>query len=141
LGDTASLDQDGHPLPGVAQVAMQQGRYAATLIRRRIRGQAAFPPFRYFDKGSMAVVGKGFAVLHSGRVSLSGFLAWMVWAAVHLEFLAQSSLRVSVFVQWVWTYVTGQRGSRLIVNHHGSVTPTLHETGMQVAASQQRCDP
>jgi NADH:quinone reductase (non-electrogenic) len=141
VGDTASLDQDGHPLPGVAQVAMQQGRYAATLIRRRIRGQAAFPPFRYFDKGSMAVVGKGFAVLHSGRVSLSGFLAWMVWAAVHLEFLAQSSLRVSVFVQWVWTYVTGQRGSRLIVNHHGSVTPTLHETGMQVAASQQRCDP
>ena len=127
VGDTASLDQDGHPLPGVAQVAMQQGRYAARLIRRRIRGQAASPPFRYFDKGSMAVVGKGFAVLHSGRVSLSGFLAWMAWAAVHLEFLAQSSLRVSVFVQWVWTYLTGQRGSRLIVNHHGPVTPTLHE--------------
>ncbi len=66
----------------------------------------------------MAVVGKGFAVLQSGRLRLSGFLAWLAWAAVHLEFLAQSSLRVSVFVQWVWTYVTGQRGSRLIVNHH-----------------------
>jgi len=120
VGDTASLDQDGHPLPGVAQVAMQQGRYVATLIRRRLRGQPALPPFRYFDKGSMAVVGKGFAVLYSGRVRLSGSLAWMAWAAVHLEFLAQSSLRVSVFVQWVWTYLTGQRGSRLIVHHHES---------------------
>ena len=65
-------------------------------------------------------VGKGFAVLQSGRLHLSGFVAWMAWAAVHLEFLAQSSLRVSVFVQWVWTYLTGQRGSRLIVNHHAA---------------------
>ena len=68
----------------------------------------------------MAVVGKGFAVLQSGKVHLSGLLAWLVWAAVHLQFLAQSSLRVSVFLQWVWTYITGQRGSRLIVNHYGS---------------------
>ena len=118
IGDTASLDQDGHPLPGVAQVAMQQGRYAGTLIRRRCEGKPASPPFRYFDKGNMAVVGKGFAVLQSGRLRLSGFLAWMAWAAVHLEFLGSSNLRVSVFVQWVWTYLTGQRGSRLIVNHH-----------------------
>jgi len=120
IGDTASLDQDGHPLPGVAQVAMQQGRYAGTLIRRRVAGKPASPPFRYFDKGSMAVVGKGFAVLQRGRLRLSGFLAWLAWAAVHLEFLEQSNLRVSVFVQWVWTYLTGQRGSRLIVNHHAS---------------------
>jgi NADH dehydrogenase len=119
IGDTASLDQDGHPLPGVAQVAMQQGRYAGMLIHRRIVAKSAPPPFRYFDKGTMAVVGRGFAVLQSGRVRLSGFLAWLAWAAVHLEFLGQSSLRVSVFVQWVWLYVTGQRGSRLIVNHHG----------------------
>src|SRR5438552_2997446 len=116
IGDTASLDRDGHPLPGVAQVAMQQGRYAGTLIHRRIGAKPVPPPFRYFDKGNMAVVGKGFAVLQSGRLGLSGFLAWMAWAAVHLEFLGQSSLRVSVFVQWVWTYLTGQRGSRLIVN-------------------------
>ncbi len=118
VGDTASLDQDGHPLPGVAQVAMQQGRYAGTLIRRRREGKPASPPFRYFEKGNMAVVGKGFAVLQSGRLRLSGLLAWMAWAAVHLEFLSNSNLRVSVFVQWVWTYLTGQRGSRLIVNHH-----------------------
>src|SRR3989449_4989662 len=107
VGDTASLDQDGGPLPGVAQVAMQQGRYAGTLIHRRIGGKHASRPFRYFDKGTMAVVGRGFAVLQTGRLRLSGFLAWLAWAAVHLEFLAQSSLRGSVFVQWVWTYVTG----------------------------------
>jgi NADH:ubiquinone reductase (H+-translocating) len=120
VGDTASLSQDGKPLPGVAQVAMQQGRYAGRLIARRIDGKPAPKPFRYFDKGNMAVVGKGFAVLQTGRVRISGFLAWLAWAAVHLEFLGESSLRVSVFVQWVWTYLTGQRGSRLIVNHHGS---------------------
>jgi NADH dehydrogenase FAD-containing subunit len=121
VGDTASLDQDSHPLPGVAQVAIQQGRYAGKLIHRRIGGEPKLPPFRYFDKGTMAVVGKGFAVLQSGRLRLSGFLAWMAWAAVHLEFLGQSSLRVSVFVQWVWTYLTGQRGSQLIVNHRAAV--------------------
>jgi NADH:quinone reductase (non-electrogenic) len=120
IGDTASLDQDGKPLPGVAQVAIQQGRYAGRLIHNRIVGRANPEPFRYFDKGSLAVVGKGFAVLQSGKVQLSGFPAWLAWAAVHLQFLATSNLRVSVFVQWVWTYLTGQRGSRLIVNHHGS---------------------
>lgn len=119
VGDTASLDQDGKPLPGVAQVAMQQGRYAGKMIRARINGSSTPGPFRYFDKGNMAVVGKGFAVLQSGKVRLSGFVAWLAWAAVHLEFLATSSLRLSVFVQWVWTYLTGQRGSRLIVNHRG----------------------
>jgi NADH dehydrogenase FAD-containing subunit len=120
VGDTASLDQDGKPLPGVAQVAIQQGRYAGKLIRSRITGSSPPPPFRYFDKGSMAVVGKSFAILQTGKVRISGLLAWLAWAAVHLEFLATSSLRVSVFVQWVWTYLTGQRGSRLIVNHHGA---------------------
>ena len=120
IGDTASLDQDGKPLPGVAQVAMQQGRYAGKLIHRRLSGESAPGPFRYFDKGNMAVVGKGFAILQTGKLAISGFVAWMAWAAIHLEFLAQSSLRVSVFVQWVWTYITGQRGSRIIVNHHAT---------------------
>ncbi len=89
IGDTASFDQDGHPLPGVAQGAMQQGRYAGMLIHRRIVAKSAPPPLHYFDKGTMAVVGKGFAVLQSGRLRLSGFLAWLAWAAVHLDFLAQ----------------------------------------------------
>ena len=119
VGDTASLEQDGKPLPGVAQVAMQQGCYAGKLIERRTTRKTPLRPFRYFDKGNLAVVGKGFAVLESGKVHMSGFAAWLVWGAIHLQFLAQSSLRVSVFVQWVWTCCTGQRGSRLIVNHRG----------------------
>jgi NADH:ubiquinone reductase (H+-translocating) len=120
IGDTASFEESGKPLPGVAQVAMQQGRYAGKVIHNRIAGKPAPGPFSYFDKGSMAVVGKGFAVLQTGKVHLSGFGAWLTWAAVHLQFLATSSLRLAVFLQWIWTYVTGQRGSRLIVNHHGS---------------------
>jgi NADH dehydrogenase len=120
VGDTASLDQNGKPLPGVAQVAMQQGRYSGRLIHNRIAGNPPPGPFSYFDKGSMAVVGKGFAVLQSGKVQVSGFGAWLTWAAVHLQFLATSSLRLSVFLQWIWTYVTGQRGDRLIVNHPAS---------------------
>jgi NADH:quinone reductase (non-electrogenic) len=139
IGDTASLDQDGHPLPGVAQVAMQQGRYAGTSIHRRIVGKPAPPPFRYFDKGTMAVVGRGFAVLQSGRVRVSGFLAWLAWAAIHLEFLARSSLRVSVFVQWVWMYVTGQRGSCLIVNHHPPSSDDMQAT--EVASSVRFREP
>jgi NADH dehydrogenase len=120
VGDTASFDQNGKPLPGVAQVAMQQGRYAAKVIHTRITGSSPPRQFSYFDKGTMAVVGKGFAVLESGKVEVSGFGAWLAWAAVHLQFLATSSLRLSVFLQWVWTYVTGERGSQLIVNHHAA---------------------
>ena len=120
IGDTASFEEKGKPLPGVAQVAMQQGRHAAKVIHRRLTGGTPPGPFSYFDKGNMAVVGKGFAVLQSGKVQVSGFGAWMTWAFVHLQFLATSSLRLTVFLQWVWSYVTGQRGSRLIVNHHAS---------------------
>jgi NADH:ubiquinone reductase (H+-translocating) len=116
IGDTASLDQNGRPLPGVAQVAIQQGHYAGKLIRRRLTSKSSPGPFSYFDKGSMAVVGKGFAVLETGNVHLSGLLAWFAWAAVHLQFLADSSLRLGVFLQWVWTYVTGRRGARLILS-------------------------
>jgi NADH:ubiquinone reductase (H+-translocating) len=120
LGDTASLDEDGHPLPGVAQVAIQQGRYAGRLIERRISGWPIPARFSYFDKGNMAAVGGGFAVLQTGKIRMNGLLAWLAWGLVHLQFLAQSSERVSVFLQWIWTVNTGQRGSRLIVNHYGT---------------------
>ena len=119
IGDTASFEEKGKPLPGVAQVAMQQGRHAAKVIHNRVTGGLPPGPFSYFDKGNMAVVGKGFAVLQSGKVQVSGFVAWLAWAFVHLQFLATSSLRLTVFLQWIWTYCTGQRGSRLIVNHAG----------------------
>jgi NADH dehydrogenase len=117
IGDTASLDQDGRPLPGVAQVAMQQGAYAGKSIFRRVTGKSPLPSFRYFDKGNLAVVGKNFAILQSGRVKMSGFFAWLVWGLIHIQFLAESSLRFSVFFQWVWTYLSGKRGSRLIIEH------------------------
>src|SRR5215472_12105172 len=143
VGDTASLDQNGKPLPGLAQVAMQQGRYAAKLIHNRIVGNPPPPPFNYFDKGSMAVVGKGFAVLQSGNLRISGFVAWLVWVAVHLQFLATASLRLSVFLQWVWTYVTGQRGDRLIVSRLGSevAKPTLDTTAKATFADRQNSGP
>ena len=118
IGDTASLEQNGAPLPGVAQVAMQQGGYAAKLIHRRLTGKLAPPPFRYFDKGNMAVVGKGFAVLERGKIGFAGLVAFFAWAFVHLHFLASPGLRASVFVQWAWTFFTDQRGSRLIVIPH-----------------------
>jgi len=138
IGDTASLDQDGKPLPGVAQVAMQQGRYAGKLIHKRITAGPPPGPFSYFDKGNMAVVGKGFAVLQSGKVQLSGFGAWLAWAAIHLQFLATSSLRLSVFLQWVWTYLTGQRGSRLIVNNHAPETAALPaDTAIKAVAASK----
>ena len=97
---------------------MQQGRYVGKLIDRQLSGKSAPPPFRYFDKGNMAVVGKDFTVLQSGKIQLSGYFAWLAWAGIHIQFLATTNLRVSVFVQWMWTFFAGQRGSRLIVNHH-----------------------
>ena len=119
VGDTAALDQDGKPLGGVAQVAMQQGRYAGKSIHRRMTGKSAPRPFRYFDKGTMAVVGQGYAVLQSGKLHFKGVLGWMAWASIHILFLAQPGLRISVFLQWMWTLLTKQRGDRLIVNYHG----------------------
>jgi NADH dehydrogenase FAD-containing subunit len=117
VGDTAFLEQDGKPLPGVAQVAIQQGRYAGRRIAQSLLGKPSAKPFRYFDKGNMAVIGAGFAILQAGRVRLSGILAWLAWAGVHLLFLSTSSLRLTVFLQWIWSFFTGQTGVRLIVNH------------------------
>src|SRR5580658_852849 len=117
IGDTASLDQDGKPLPGVAQVAIQQGRYAGRRIAQSLLGKPSPKPFRYFDKGNMAVIGAGFAILEAGRVRLSGIFAWLAWAGIHLQFLATSSLRLTVFLQWIWSFLTGQTGVRIIVDH------------------------
>ena len=135
VGDTATLNQDGKPLGGVAQVAMQQGRYAGRLIERRVAGQLPPAPFRYFDKGTMAVVGQGYAVMQSGPIHLKGALAWMAWLMIHVQFLAQPGQRLSVFLQWVWTFFTGQRGARLIVRHRASGGLTERPEVPQAAAS------
>ena len=120
VGDTASVQQDGKPLPGVAQVALQQGRYVGSAIHRRVAGHRAPPPFRYADKGSMAVVGQGFAILQIAKIRASGGLVWFAWLGVHLWALAQPGLRVSVFVQWLWTLTTAQRGSRIVMDQGGA---------------------
>src|SRR6202162_3199751 len=114
VGDAATLMQDDKPLPGVAQVAIQQGRYVGRLITQEIR--TGTPPlrFRYLDKGNIAVVGKTFAVMESGRIRLAGFTAWLVWAFIRLMFLPQLQNRRRVQNQWFWSYFTGQRGSRLV---------------------------
>jgi NADH dehydrogenase len=113
-GDAASVMQDEHPVPGVAQAAIQEGRYVGRLIAKELKGQKVERPFRYFDKGNMAVVGKNYAVLERGSLRTSGFLTWLVWAFVHILSLPQAQNRLRVQRQWLWSYFTGQRSSRLI---------------------------
>ena len=103
-------------------MALQQGRYAGRLIRRRVKKQPPLPAFRYFDRGNMAVVGQGYAVLQAGKVHLKSTPAWLAWMGIHVMYLAQPGLRLSVWLQWAWTFLTGQRGSRLIVNYRGSTS-------------------
>ncbi len=114
VGDLASALQDGKPLPGVAQVAMQEGEYAARAIRRRVEGGAPLPPFHYRDKGELAVIGRGKAVARIYGLQLSGLPAWLVWLLIHLMYLVQFQSRVVVFVQWGFQYLTWSRGARLI---------------------------
>jgi NADH dehydrogenase len=117
VGDLAFLlDARGNPLPGVAQVAMQQGTYAAKTIVRRLRGESHPPPFRYRDRGSLAVIGRAAAVADIFWFHLSGLPAWLVWVFVHLMYLVEFQSRVLVFVQWAIQDVTFSRGARLITN-------------------------
>jgi len=106
--------QKGHPVPGVAQAAIQEGRYVGRLIAKELKGRRVERPFRYFDKGNMAVVGKNYAVLERGWLHTSGFLTWLVWVFVHVLSLPQLQNRLRVQRQWLWSYFTGQRSSRLI---------------------------
>jgi NADH dehydrogenase FAD-containing subunit len=123
IGDTASLDQDGKPLPGVAQVAMQQGRFVGRSIADRVAGRPVPAAFRYFDKGNMAVIGRGFAILDSRILKISGLTAWLAWAFVHMLFLPAFGNRLRVWTQLMWSYVTRQRGSRLIVEPRSAPGP------------------
>jgi NADH dehydrogenase len=114
VGDAASLMQNGHPVPGVAQAAIQEGGYVGRLIAQELKGRTVKRPFSYFDKGNMAVVGKNYAVLERGWLRTSGFLTYLVWALVHILSLPQLQNRLRVQRQWLWSYFTGQRSSRLI---------------------------
>jgi NADH dehydrogenase len=121
IGDLASaVDREGKPLPGLAQVAMQGGTYAAKSILRKVKGQSELPPFHYFDKGSLAVIGRASAVADVFGAHLSGFIAWLVWAFIHLMYLVNFQSRVLVFIQWAVQNLTFSRGTRLITG----VAPT-----------------
>ncbi len=113
IGDLAHYEQDGAPLPGVAQVAMQQGEYVADVLRRR-RFDKAIRPFRYKDKGMLAVIGRNEAVADIGNLHFHGFLAWLIWVFVHINFLIEFDNKFRVMTQWGWNYVTRKRGARLI---------------------------
>jgi NADH dehydrogenase len=118
IGDLASLkDERGQMLPGVAPVAIQEGRFVAKLIRREIESapaETARQPFHYWDKGSIATIGRAAAVAQFGRIHISGFIAWLSWLCVHIFFLIGFQNRLLVFIQWAWSYFTFERGARLI---------------------------
>lgn len=113
IGDLALLQQDGKPVPGVAQAAMQEGRHVARNIAMAIEGRS-YEPFRYVEKGMLATIGRSAAVADLPRVNLSGFFAWLIWLVVHIYFLIGFRNRVLVLIQWAWAYLTYQRGARLI---------------------------
>lgn len=137
IGDTASIMQDGKPLPGVAPVAMQAGRYVASLIAQRVASdklsgrnvaqpeqvnQPVQPdqhaPFHYHSKGNLATVGRSYAIVQMGRLRLTGLLAWLMWLVVHIYYLIGFRNRFVALFQWAWTYFTYSRGARLITFDH-----------------------
>lgn len=115
IGDVASLDDaSGKPLPGLAAVAKQQGIYLGKLLQARIAGRSDFPPFRYRDLGTMAVIGRSRAIADFGWMRLTGFIAWLAWSLVHLMLLVDFRSRLMVYVNWTWAWFTYGRGARLL---------------------------
>jgi NADH dehydrogenase len=129
LGDMAQVvGADGRVLPGVAPVALQQGRYAAEAIRADLRGQPR-KPFSYFDKGQMATIGRSRAVVQTGALQIGGWIAWVAWLVIHIYYLSGFKNRLFVLIQWAYSYVTFARGARLIVDKHWQSYPETEERG------------
>ncbi len=116
IGDTACTIQDGKGLPGVAQVAIQGGKYVGNLIKRRLHGDFSSPEFRYFDKGNMATIGRKFGVVERGKIQFAGLFAWLAWVFIHVWYLIGFRNKMIVLIEWMWSYITFQRGSRLILS-------------------------
>jgi NADH:ubiquinone reductase (H+-translocating) len=114
IGDTAHcLGADGRPLPGVAPVAKQQGKYVATAIKAALAGRPV-APFRYRHFANLATIGRSHAVIDFGRVQISGVLAWLIWSCAHILFLVGFRSRLVVGLHWLWNYLTFERSARLI---------------------------
>jgi NADH dehydrogenase len=129
IGDLASLvGENGKPLPGLAPVAMQQGRAVARNIAREIRGLAR-EPFHYRDKGTLATIGRAAAVADFGKIRVTGFIAWILWLFVHILFLIGFRNRVLVMLEWSWSYLTYERSARLI-------TGDTHLPGFNLGAQE-----
>jgi NADH dehydrogenase len=136
IGDAAYVaDKDGHPLPGVSPVAMQEGRAAAASICRAIAGREPLA-FSYLDKGSMATIGRSRAVAAVDRLQLSGFIAWLAWLAVHIWFLIGFKNRIVVMITWAWSYVTYRRGARLITGYGAQQDGTAQPTAPVLSTSR-----
>jgi NADH dehydrogenase len=128
-GDQAHCkDEAGKPLPGVAPVAMQQGRYIARMIRGDLAGKPR-EPFRYFDKGQMATIGRSRAIAQTGKLKVTGFFAWLVWLLVHIYYLTGFKNRLFVVMNWAWSYLAFRRGARLIVEKEWRLRPLGEDTG------------
>jgi NADH dehydrogenase FAD-containing subunit len=132
VGDTACLEEEGgKPLPGVAQVAIQQGRYVGRLIAGRLKGQPEPPPFKYFNKGNLATVGRNFAVMEAFGIRTAGWFAKLVWAFVHIQFLVLMSSRIGTLFRWSWKLLTRQRLARLIIESEplqDAIPATKHDS-------------
>ena len=114
IGDTAQVAGPGGPLPGVAPVAKQQGTYVARVIAARLAGKPPSGPFRYRDFANLATIGRHQAVVDFGWLRLTGRLAWLAWGVAHIYFLIGFRNRLTVAIDWLWSYITYQRGVRLI---------------------------
>jgi NADH:ubiquinone reductase (H+-translocating) len=124
IGDTAlANDANGEALPGVAPVAKQEGAYVAEVIKARVAGKPAPPPFRYRDRGKLATIGRRAAVIAFGHLRLKGRFAWWLWGIAHIYFLISLRNRLIVATQWLWSYVTFERGARLITGMHTTPEP------------------
>jgi NADH dehydrogenase len=125
VGDLAKVAMDdGGEVPGVAQGAIQEGKHVAKIIAREARGhRGARPPFKYHDKGNLAVLGRAEAVLATKHVATAGFIAWLAWAFVHIAYLISYRSRLLVMIQWAWSFLTFKRGARLITGPVGKLPP------------------
>src|SRR5262249_7973553 len=135
VGDAASVMQKGHPVPGVAQAAIQEGRYVGQLIAKELKGREVKRPFRYFDKGNMAVVGKNYAVLERGSLRTGRLLTWLVVGFVSVLSASQPQNRLRVQHQWLWSYFTGQRSSRLIPESPRMPSAELRQAAQSLPAA------
>jgi NADH dehydrogenase FAD-containing subunit len=126
VGDTAHIEANGKMLPGVAQVALQGGRYAGQSIHARVTGNQA-PPFKYFDKGNMATISHNYAAVERGRLQLTGPVGKLAWVYIHLLYLSSMQNRISTFMQWMWLLLFKSRGSAYIVEPVRSMGQTTQQ--------------